>query len=62
MTEGPYYIANELLRNDVRESQAGVNLVLDIGVMDTRTCMPLQDALVEIWACNVGVCQAYIQP
>ncbi|KAH7322177.1 aromatic compound dioxygenase [Rhizoctonia solani] len=52
VTEGPYYIANELLRSDVRESQTGVNLVLDIGVMDTRTCTPLQNALVEIWACN----------
>ncbi|KAL5637998.1 hypothetical protein ACGC1H_002310 [Rhizoctonia solani] len=52
VTEGPYYIANELLRSDVRESQSGVNLVLDIGVMDTRTCTPLQNALVEIWACN----------
>ncbi|KAG8684146.1 hypothetical protein FRC11_012550, partial [Ceratobasidium sp. 423] len=52
VTEGPYYVANELLRNDVRESQTGVNLVLDIGVMDTRTCTPLQNALVEIWACN----------
>ncbi|CAE6438036.1 unnamed protein product [Rhizoctonia solani] len=52
VTEGPYYVANELLRTDVRESQTGVNLVLDIGVMDTRTCTPLQNALVEIWACN----------
>ncbi|CUA69960.1 hypothetical protein RSOLAG22IIIB_08803 [Rhizoctonia solani] len=52
VTEGPYYVANELLRSDVRESQSGVNLVLDIGVIDTRTCTPLQDALVEIWACN----------
>ncbi|KAJ1301975.1 hypothetical protein OPQ81_000811 [Rhizoctonia solani] len=52
VTEGPYYVANELLRTDVREAQTGVNLVLDIGVMDTRTCTPVEDALVEIWACN----------
>ncbi|CCO32557.1 hypothetical protein RSOLAG1IB_05321 [Rhizoctonia solani AG-1 IB] len=52
VTEGPYYVANELLRTDVRESQSGVNLLLDIGVMDTTTCTPLPDALVEIWACN----------
>ncbi|GAB1522426.1 hypothetical protein RhiTH_005543 [Rhizoctonia solani] len=52
VTEGPYYVANELLRSDVRESQSGVNLVLDIGVMDTTTCTPLSNALVEIWACN----------
>ncbi|KAG8684147.1 hypothetical protein FRC11_012551 [Ceratobasidium sp. 423] len=52
VTEGPYYVANELLRTDVREDQAGVDLVLDIGVMDTTTCTPLDNALVEIWACN----------
>ncbi|CAE6466060.1 unnamed protein product [Rhizoctonia solani] len=52
VTEGPYYVANELLRTDLREDQAGVELVLDIGVMDTTTCTPLDNALVEIWACN----------
>ncbi|KDN45852.1 hypothetical protein RSAG8_04685, partial [Rhizoctonia solani AG-8 WAC10335] len=52
VTEGPYYVANELLRTDLRENQAGVDLVLDIGVMDTTTCTPLDNALVEIWACN----------
>ncbi|KAH7322179.1 aromatic compound dioxygenase, partial [Rhizoctonia solani] len=52
VTEGPYYVANELLRTDLREDQAGVDLVLDIGVIDTTTCTPLEDALVEIWNCN----------
>ncbi|CAE6423421.1 unnamed protein product [Rhizoctonia solani] len=52
VTEGPYYVANELLRTDLREDQAGVDLILDIGVMDTTTCTPLDNALVEIWACN----------
>ncbi|KAB5588898.1 hypothetical protein CTheo_7664 [Ceratobasidium theobromae] len=51
VTEGPYYVANELQRTDLREGQAGVDLVLDIGVIDTTTCTPLQDALVEIWNC-----------
>ncbi|KAG8746869.1 hypothetical protein FRC10_003391 [Ceratobasidium sp. 414] len=52
VTEGPYYINNEYYRTDLRESQKGVNLVLDIGIMDTRTCKPLPAALVELWACN----------
>ncbi|CAE6404880.1 unnamed protein product [Rhizoctonia solani] len=52
VTEGPYYINNEYYRTDLRESQSGVKLVLDIGVMDTRTCTPLPAALVELWACN----------
>ncbi|KAG8745714.1 hypothetical protein FRC10_007194 [Ceratobasidium sp. 414] len=52
VTEGPYYVANELLRNDLRETQAGVDLLLDIGVIDVTTCQPLENALVEIWNCN----------
>ncbi|EUC60941.1 extracellular dioxygenase, putative [Rhizoctonia solani AG-3 Rhs1AP] len=45
VTEGPYYVANELLRTDLHGDQAGVDLVLDIGVMDTTTCTPLDNAL-----------------
>ncbi|KEP49175.1 putative protocatechuate 3,4-dioxygenase beta subunit, partial [Rhizoctonia solani 123E] len=52
VTEGPYFIQNELLRNDIREDQPGVDLFLDIGVIDIRTCQPLPKALVEIWSCN----------
>ncbi|QRV96241.1 intradiol ring-cleavage dioxygenase [Ceratobasidium sp. AG-Ba] len=52
VTEGPYFVNNELLRQDIREDQAGVELVLDIGVMDVTTCTPLDQALVEIWHCN----------
>ncbi|CAE6488155.1 unnamed protein product [Rhizoctonia solani] len=52
VTEGPYFIQNELLRNDIREDQPGVDLFLDIGVIDIRTCQPLPRALVEIWSCN----------
>lgn len=52
VTEGPYYVSNELLRQDIRETQEGVELILDIGVMDVTTCQPLDQALVEIWHCN----------
>jgi protocatechuate 3,4-dioxygenase beta subunit len=46
-------VSNEYLRQDLREDQQGVPLVLDIGVMDVTTCQPLDQALVEIWHCNV---------
>ncbi|CCO33592.1 hypothetical protein BN14_07676 [Rhizoctonia solani AG-1 IB] len=52
VTEGPYYVNNEYLRQDISEDQAGVPLVLDIGVIDVTTCQPLDQALVEIWHCN----------
>ncbi|KAJ5813739.1 uncharacterized protein N7503_000489 [Penicillium pulvis] len=49
---GPYGIDNEIHRHDVREDQSGVNLYLDIGVIDVETCEPLPDAWLTIWACN----------
>ncbi|KAF8605351.1 aromatic compound dioxygenase, partial [Ceratobasidium sp. AG-I] len=52
VTEGPYYVNNELVRNDIRETQGGIDLLLDIGVIDTTTCQPLDQAFVEIWSCN----------
>ena len=52
VTEGPYYLNNDLVRQDLRENQGGILLELDIGVIDTSTCQPLPNALVEIWHCN----------
>ncbi|KAF9269450.1 aromatic compound dioxygenase [Marasmius fiardii PR-910] len=60
VTEGPYYINNELVRQNLVEDQSGVQLVLDIGVMDTSTCTPLENAFVEIWSANAtGVYGSY---
>ncbi|KIM22482.1 hypothetical protein M408DRAFT_332916 [Serendipita vermifera MAFF 305830] len=52
VTEGPYYLRDEYVRADLREDQAGVTLVLDIGVLDMATCQPATDVFVEIWNCN----------
>ncbi|KAK3942635.1 Intradiol ring-cleavage dioxygenase [Diplogelasinospora grovesii] len=52
VTEGPYYVAGEYIRQNVIESQAGVNLTLDIQVLDTETCEPVTGAYLEIWHCN----------
>ncbi|KAK7025320.1 hypothetical protein VNI00_016102 [Paramarasmius palmivorus] len=60
VTEGPYYINNELVRQNLIEDQPGVTLVLDIGVLDVDTCTPLDDVFVEIWAANAtGVYSGY---
>ncbi|ESK95935.1 hypothetical protein Moror_964 [Moniliophthora roreri MCA 2997] len=63
VTEGPYYINNELrpcfFLTSV-SSLSGVPLVLDIGVMDVTTCTPLDNVFVEIWAANAtGVYSGY---
>jgi hypothetical protein len=52
VTEGPYYLVNDLVRQDIRENQGGIPLRLDIGILDTSTCKPLPNVLVEIWHAN----------
>lgn len=49
---GPYAVDGEILRHDIREGNDGVDLYLDIGVIDTETCEPLPDAYLTIWHCN----------
>ncbi|KAJ6499822.1 aromatic compound dioxygenase [Mycena vulgaris] len=46
------YIPNPPVRVDITESQPGVALTLDIGVMDTTTCTPLPNVMVELWGPN----------
>lgn len=47
MAEEPYYANNWLVRNNIREDQSGINLLLDIGVTDTTTYQPFDQAFVE---------------
>ncbi|OTA99825.1 hypothetical protein M426DRAFT_16056 [Hypoxylon sp. CI-4A] len=53
VTGGPYiWPQSQTLRQDITEGQAGIPMLLDIGVMDLETCEPLPDVLVDIWYCN----------
>ena len=52
LTQGPYYLADELIRADVTEGKAGVPLMLRIGVSDINACGPLANAAVHIWHCD----------
>ncbi|KAL2143985.1 hypothetical protein VTI28DRAFT_9737 [Corynascus sepedonium] len=52
VTQGPYYVAGEYVREDVVEDQAGVPLLLDYQVVDVETCEPVPSVYVEIWHCN----------
>lgn len=46
---GPYDVDGELHRHDVREGHEGVDLYLDLGLIDVETCEPLSDAWLTIW-------------
>jgi protocatechuate 3,4-dioxygenase beta subunit len=49
---GPFYLAEEMLRSNIRENKAGVPLSLKITLMDTRTCRPLTGAAIDLWHCD----------
>ena len=49
LTEGPYYIAGEKVRRDVRDGHPGTRLSLRLRVLDASTCKPIKGASVEIW-------------
>jgi len=52
VTQGPYYVSGEYVRENVTEGQEGVDLILDTQVIDMETCDPVPDAMIEIWHCN----------
>jgi protocatechuate 3,4-dioxygenase beta subunit len=49
LTEGPYYIAGEKLRRDIREGHPGTLLTLRLTVLSASTCKPITGAVVDIW-------------
>ncbi|KAL1869734.1 hypothetical protein Plec18167_007658 [Paecilomyces lecythidis] len=52
VTQGPYYIAGELIRKNVVEDQQGIPLYLDIQLIDTNTCNTMPNIYTDIWHCN----------
>ncbi|MBZ8178898.1 intradiol ring-cleavage dioxygenase [Oscillatoria salina] len=53
-TPGPYFLDERLNRSDVISTQAGVPLILTLRVFDVNgsQCVPVSDAVVDIWHCN----------
>ncbi|KAF2161912.1 hypothetical protein M409DRAFT_58688 [Zasmidium cellare ATCC 36951] len=55
ITQGPYwYPPHELLRQDMTESEVGVPLELEIGIIDVHSCLPLDNVLLSLWHCNAS--------
>jgi protocatechuate 3,4-dioxygenase beta subunit len=54
VTDGPYYVWGEILRQNVKEETycAGVDLTLEIQYIDVTTCRPVKGAVVDIWNAN----------
>jgi protocatechuate 3,4-dioxygenase beta subunit len=49
LTEGPYWVRNNLTRRDITESRPGIPLALRFKVQDASTCTPIKGADVELW-------------
>jgi protocatechuate 3,4-dioxygenase beta subunit len=59
--EGPYYLDDARLRSDLREDRPGVPLVLEVSVLDVRSCAPVTGAAVDIWHCDAsGVYSGFV--
>jgi protocatechuate 3,4-dioxygenase beta subunit len=52
VTEGPYYLARHLNRQDITQGLAGMPLRLKLVVENHTTCKPIHGAVVEIWHAN----------
>lgn len=52
LTEGPYYLDTNLVRQDITEGRAGLPLRLRVTVNDPTTCSPLANAAIDIWHCD----------
>nr|MDT0657248.1 hypothetical protein [Micromonospora sp. DSM 115978] len=53
-TQGPYYFDADKVRSDIREDREGTTLRVAIKVMESESCAPLPNAVVEIWHCDAA--------
>lgn len=52
ITDGPYYVRGESIRQDVTEGQEGIPLYLEVQYLDVTTCLPIPELYVDHWSCN----------
>ncbi|NGM47340.1 intradiol ring-cleavage dioxygenase [Rhodobacter sp. SGA-6-6] len=53
VTEGPYYLEEDLIRQDIAEGRPGLPLVLRLQVV-TADCRPVPAARVDVWHCDAA--------
>lgn len=51
LTEGPFYLNPELLRQDITEGRDGRGMNLALQVVDSQ-CRPVEGARVDLWHCD----------
>jgi protocatechuate 3,4-dioxygenase beta subunit len=53
-TEGPFYFDADAIRSDIREDREGTRLELALRVRSAGECVPIENAVVDIWHCDAG--------
>jgi len=51
-TEGPFYLDVDSIRRDIRDGREGLNLRLGVRVRDAERCVPIDQAVVDVWHCD----------
>jgi protocatechuate 3,4-dioxygenase beta subunit len=54
MTEGPYWLNVNLVRQDITEGRAGAPLRIVLRIVSASTCLPIPNAVTEIWHCDAS--------
>ncbi|CAE6534429.1 unnamed protein product [Rhizoctonia solani] len=61
VTQGPYHILGELVRQNITEGQAGVPLTVEVDFIDIETCEAVPNLWVDAWHCNsTGYYSGYV--
>ncbi|CAE6501597.1 unnamed protein product [Rhizoctonia solani] len=61
VTQGPYHILGELVRQNISEGQAGVPLTVEVDFIDIETCEAVPNLWVDAWHCNsTGYYSGYV--
>ena len=59
VTQGPYHVLGELVRQNITEGLAGLPVTFDVDFVDYSTCEPLSNAWIDVWHANsTGACLA----
>ena len=52
VTQGPYHVMGELIRQNITEGLAGVPVTYEVDFVDWSTCEPLKNAWIDLWHAN----------
>ncbi|KAH7332774.1 Intradiol ring-cleavage dioxygenase [Rhizoctonia solani] len=61
VTQGPYHILGEMVRQNITDGQAGVPLTVEVDFIDIETCEAVPNLWVDAWHCNsTGYYSGYV--